>query len=610
MRALACAILFVGIVGPGAMTALADSSPEPLLLPISQTRIVSGGGYAMDANGEDQDGDFETAPDFGPFVSAKSGNASVDGAQGTGGAQQNSEILDDGITATGSAFATAESYEFDAVAEGGGGSTVLVDFAITAPVQYTLSGTIGAFDNGSTYLILSRENTEVFSEFAFGPAQEVPIQSGGVLPAGTYQLEIHADGSAYADGFLFDYAFAEYNISFGLTALDSCIEPPADAVSWWPGDGDSGDIVGANPAFLMGGATYAAGQVGTGFDIPADGDSVEVNDRPNLRVTGDLTLDAWIRLADATIDSDRTIVHRGGLEDRTYSFRIDGSDPDPGEGALVFAHTSTDFVESASLLWQAGVWYHVAVVRVGDTVTLYRDGADVGSGMLIAPAFETPGLPVQIGATLDADYLRGTIDEVQLFRRALETPEIQAIFAAGTDGQCKDPRAICGPGAVNAGCGPAECLLLLNGQTGGPTRTVEAGPSTPLSLTIGEPLARQGDSQPTNACVYVWAGSPDQSDIKILPKDLGRMCFGIRVIATQLPVKTWNAIGATNKLGADDAPGPPPVIPDASTFELLSLPSGYGGSLTVTFQGIVEDECSRATQPYSVTNGFVLEIQP
>jgi len=50
------------------------------------------------------------------------------------------------------------------------------------------------------------------------------------------------------------------------------------------------------------------------------------------------------------------------------------------------------------------------------------------------------------------------------------------------------------------------------------------------------------------------------------------------------------------------------VLPDAEIAELLSLPAGLGQAVTVTFQGLVEDDCSQETVPISITNGFVLRI--
>ncbi len=166
----------------------------------------------------------------------------------------------------------------------------------------------------------------------------------------------------------------------------------------------------------------------------------------------------------------------------------------------------------------------------------------------------------------------------------------------------------CADGAVNAACGAGENLLSANGEDGGAQHVVERGTSDPFSLTIAEAPVEQGDGETSAACVYAWLAEPAEGDEVVLPKNLGAMCFGPLQITTRSPRLIWNAIGFPTKLGDDDAPGPLPVIPDAGSFELLSLPSGPGAALSVTFQGLVADGCSQGSVAYSVTNGIVVRF--
>lgn len=166
----------------------------------------------------------------------------------------------------------------------------------------------------------------------------------------------------------------------------------------------------------------------------------------------------------------------------------------------------------------------------------------------------------------------------------------------------------CADGAVNTACGAREHILLVNGLDGGMQHVVEQGTTDPLSLTIEEAPADRGDGETSAACVYAWLAEPENADEVILPKNLGSMCFGPLQITTRAPRLIWNAIGFPTKLGEDDAPGPIPIIPDAGSFELLSLPNGPGQALSVTFQGLIDDSCSQGTVPYSVTNGVIVRI--
>lgn len=60
---------------------------------------------------------------------------------------------------------------------------------------------------------------------------------------------------------------------FGAVGV-SPIPPPAGMVSWWPGDGNSQDIVDGNHGTLQGDATYAPGLVKEAFSLDGDGDYV------------------------------------------------------------------------------------------------------------------------------------------------------------------------------------------------------------------------------------------------------------------------------------------------------------------------------------------------
>ncbi len=178
-------------------------------------------------------------------------------------------------------------------------------------------------------------------------------------------------------------------------------------------------------------------------------------------------------------------------------------------------------------------------------------------------------------------------------------------------GRLDAPSAVplCGTGAVNAGCGAAEDVLLLNGSAGAPSREITLATTDPLVLTIREPASGSGDGNDRDCVVYVWVGRPDPSDVVELPRQLGPMCFGPASLATRAPALVWNAIGYPAKLGEDDAPGPAPRIEDGTPFELFARPSGLDRCLTVTFQGLIEDECSVGSVPFSVTNGLVLRVR-
>ncbi len=73
-----------------------------------------------------------------------------------------------------------------------------------------------------------------------------------------------------------------------------CLPPPSGLISWWPGDGDATDSQDGNDGTLVNGATFADGLVGQAFSLDGIDDHLFIGNPSNLKITGGLTLTAWI----------------------------------------------------------------------------------------------------------------------------------------------------------------------------------------------------------------------------------------------------------------------------------------------------------------------------
>ena len=99
----------------------------------------------------------------------------------------------------------------------------------------------------------------------------------------------------------------------------TCVQPPAGLVSWWPGDGNTNDIIDGNPGTLLGGTTFTTGKVGLAFSFDGVDDFVRVPDAENLGNFSALTVDGWIKTSSS---ADQEIVahfNTSGPFDRTPS---------------------------------------------------------------------------------------------------------------------------------------------------------------------------------------------------------------------------------------------------------------------------------------------------
>jgi hypothetical protein len=204
---------------------------------------------------------------------------------------------------------------------------------------------------------------------------------------------------------------------------------PGGLVSWWPGEGDASDIIGSNNGTLQWNATFDAGLVGSAFKFQEFGDLVEAPAVGLPIGNSDRTMELWVKV-DAFDAGESFIAGYGqlGTLNAVYILYTAGS-------TLAFSQWGAGVVGP---VLETGVWYHVAVTTVGSSVTLYLNGAVVGTGDI---PIETPeGTLFHIGGVPgDIDRrLQGSVDEVSVYDRALCAGEIEAIFTAKGRGKSLD----------------------------------------------------------------------------------------------------------------------------------------------------------------------------
>jgi hypothetical protein len=239
----------------------------------------------------------------------------------------------------------------------------------------------------------------------------------------------------------------------------TCVNPPADLVSWWRGEGDGADGSGQNHGDLLGGSGFTSGMVGQTLSFDGGSGHLRVADHPSLRLTNSLTVEGWVY--PINISGYHCIVSKWdavpGPDQRSYSI---GLHPD-GRAYLVVSPSGTDFgagVVFSSSPVPSNQWTHLAVTYDGNALRIFTNGVpsnktDYSQGIFAGTS--DLGIGANVGGTVVGDVnspfsapFSGLIDDLSLYRRALEPNEIAAIYAAGSAGKCTStnpPPVVCVP---------------------------------------------------------------------------------------------------------------------------------------------------------------------
>ncbi|MEO5894995.1 MAG: LamG-like jellyroll fold domain-containing protein [Vicinamibacterales bacterium] len=217
-------------------------------------------------------------------------------------------------------------------------------------------------------------------------------------------------------------------------------------VAHWPLNEGSGvtalDTSGAYGATLMDGATWTTGHLGSAVRL--DGSAAYMAPSP-LDVYGSaLTLAAWVNVGNYPANAEQRIISKAtGTAEQEHYWML--SQARSGKrNVLRFrlkAGGSTTTVTAATGDLPTKTWYHAAATYDGGTMRLYLDGVEVGNAPK-AGAIDTNAVaPVNIGRSPEgSNYLRGTIDDVRVYNRALTTGEITEVMN-GTEEPTRDTTA-------------------------------------------------------------------------------------------------------------------------------------------------------------------------
>ncbi len=233
-------------------------------------------------------------------------------------------------------------------------------------------------------------------------------QTVAIKKAGVYQVDVHA-ATKSKDPVAPDAS----RLNEGLAAE-------------WKLEGSAGT------GKLEGKTKFVDSPFGKAASLNGDGDSIVIPRGEAINVgAGDFTVSAWIHPTQARRAGIIAAAARGvqgwylEMPDNRGMLRLETAGPD---------NQSNGVISSQNGVIRANAWQHVvAVVKRGskNESRLYVNGYAVAKGEIGNANLDNLKSGLYLGRIPDAQQFRGEIDEVRLYKRALNEAEVQALVQPG-----------------------------------------------------------------------------------------------------------------------------------------------------------------------------------
>ena len=282
-----------------------------------------------------------------------------------------------------------------------------------------------------------------------------------------------------------------------LVPAGTCATPPPDMISWWPGENNANDIQGTNNGTLQGGVSFTSGEVGQAFSFNGSDADVKVPASGSLNVGAGsgLTLDLWINPTSAST-TEPLIEWNNPAAGVPYGTHLWLSVQNSGDiyADLVDTSGNLHILPSSGGVIVAGVYQHVALTydKASGMATLYRNGVIVAGPTNLGSFTPQTSFDLYFGLRpaggLAGSRYTGSMDEIEVFNRALTQTELQNIYNAGAAGNCHTP-------AVSIS---DASLIPGNSGTTNMVFTVSVDGPNPCGVTVDYTTADGAAHQPTD----------------------------------------------------------------------------------------------------------------
>lgn len=242
------------------------------------------------------------------------------------------------------------------------------------------------------------------------------------------------------------FALAASLVDLISTTVSSQTRYIAGMVSYWKFDEGggikAGDSVDGNPGTLHG-PRWDSGRVGGALSFDGENDYVEVANSPNLAIVNEITLEAWVYPTAFLSPWANTILTKciptgpGWYGDYELGYYGDATTDRNYPGGSTYRRFFLRLNNNQKGIWSnsqvsLNTWTHVVVTYDRATMKIYINGV-LDNTLSYSQPLITSGGNLRFGATLvvTPNQMRGLIDEVAIYSRALRAEEIQQHYQNG-----------------------------------------------------------------------------------------------------------------------------------------------------------------------------------
>jgi hypothetical protein len=225
-------------------------------------------------------------------------------------------------------------------------------------------------------------------------------------------------------------------------------EPTSGLVAYYPFNGDARDESGNGNDGTVYGATPATdrfGHASSAYSFDGTSDYIDCGNKPSLNIVAALTISAWVYTDQTDDNSDHAIVAKTNLDvpevqyhlmyhyfTGTWRERVYDTN---GEIGLTYYDPSTGFVDNLSdTKIPLGRWVHIAGTYDGAKTKIFVDSVLDKEYDAAIPQLNSNSVSMSIGghsAGSIREYLKGSLDDLRIYNRALSPEEIDSLYHEG-----------------------------------------------------------------------------------------------------------------------------------------------------------------------------------